>query len=1014
MPDVFISYSRRDKQFVERLNEALLGAGKDAWVDWEDIPASAEWLREIQDGIDGADAFLFVLSPDSVASTVCGQELDHAIERRKRILPIVHRDVDPDQVRPEAAAINWVYLRDQDSFEQGLKTLVQALDTDLEHVRSHTRLAGEAIDWERAGHDRSRLLRGSELEAAERWLTEAAAKQPGPTELQAQFVQASRDAARRRGRILFGGVAFALVVAVALAIVALIQRSNAIHQSQVAYSRQLEANAQNQYTSDPELSVLLAVQAAHVAPGPPTREALRQALEQSHIRYRYSDPKGPIGDALWSPDGTRLLIAEESADRAEIVRPGTGTRPIVLSAPGLNSQIGWDGRGRLAITGGAQTSVWNGETGALVHRLPTRSTSAELSPDGRRAATVDVKGLLHIWDVQSGRQLATGTPAKLNPASCLHWSPDGSEIVECNLDHGLKQSAGATVIPETLSLFSVRGRRVATIHSPQLVSDVAFSPNSRRIALSIVIGETGSGVRVYDARTGAQQLALLGAASAIAFSPDGAKLAYALDKGDVGYVYTFKSGESQPLVGNTGTVNSIAFSHSGIYVVTGGSDRTARVFDSFTGHPVEVLYGHSRAVTDASFNLDGSLLATASTDGTARVWTTPIPHAQAERELAKGQAAISMSLDGSSALVAGPDSPNALVVDPRSLAVRGTLSPPAGELFGGSGFSPDGRWMALLAGAPAKNNIVPTDLQIYALPSRRLSATIKAAGSEIQDAVFDGHGHVAGVLSNGQADIWSAATGHREHVLLPGGRRAETINYSRAGSRLAVTHPDGTIDIFSSSGGRVRTLRGPKPVPVNLADPSSTILVRTEFSPDGRYLVSLGADDDVQVWDLATGRRVRTLTGPGTQVVSSAFSRDGSLLAVGDSASAYVWHFPSGVLMQTLHHADPSTWGDLSLFSPFGGVRVAFSRDASTLTTSGDLVTQAWKVQTGASIFNLPFAVSGQATPDAQHILADDSGVLGTYPCDLCGDLDQLLTNAKHDVTRSLTAGERASYLHSS
>ncbi|MFL5822332.1 MAG: toll/interleukin-1 receptor domain-containing protein [Solirubrobacteraceae bacterium] len=1013
MPDVFISYSRRDKQFVERLNEALAGAGKDAWVDWEDIPASAEWLREIQDGIDASDAFLFVLSPDSASSQVCGQELDHAIERRKRILPIVHRDVDPAEVRSEAAAINWVYLRDQDSFEQGLKTLVQALDTDLEHVRTHTRLAGEAIEWERSGQDRARLLRGSELEDAERWLTEAAAKEPGPTELQAQFVQASREAARRRGRILFGGVAFALVVAIALAVVALIQRSNAIHQSQVAYSRQLDADAQTQYTRDPELGVLLAMKAAHVSPSSDTREALRQALGESHIRNRYTDTKGPIGDAVWSPDGTRLLISDENADRAEIVRPGTNARPIVLSTPGLDTQIGWDGHGGLAITGGARTSIWNGRTGALVRRLPTRSVAAALSPDGRTAATADQAGLLHLWSVQTGRQLAARAPAKGHTTSCLLWSPDGSEVAECNIELSLKQASTQTVVPETVTLFGASGRRLAAIHTPNLISDIAFSPNSRRMAISVIVGnEKAAGVRVIDPHNGRQVLSFPGAANAVAFSPDNSYLAYANSRGNIGHVYTFKDGNDQPLVGSTGTINSIAFNHTASYVVTSSDDRTARVFDAFTGRPLEVLYGHGRAVEDASFNLDGSLLATASLDGTARVWTTPTPHAQAEHVLADNQQYVALSPNGSTALVAGPKSPNALLLDSRTLAEKATLSPPAGEFFGGLGFSLDGRWMALLAGpAAGQTGIAPADLETYAVRTHRLAATIKP-GAPIEDAVFDRHGHVATIRRGGETDVWSAATGRRERVLLPDGNVAESISYSPDGTRLTVSHPDGTIDVLNASGGRVETLHGPKPVPVNPEEPASTIIIRTAFSPDGKWLVSFGADDNVQVWDLATGHLVKTLTGPETQVVSAAFSRDGNLLAASDSASAYLWHFPSGHPLGTpLRHADASTWGDLSLLLPYGGVRVAFSADGNTLTTTGDLVTQTWRVQNGQSVFNLPFAFSGAATPDAQRIVADDSGVLGVFRCDLCGGLSQLLDNAKHDVTRSLTGDERARYL---
>ena len=78
MTDVFISYSRKDKAFVQVLNQALANSKYDAWVDWEDIPLTADWWEEIKAGIEGADTFIFVISPDSIASKVCGQEIDHA------------------------------------------------------------------------------------------------------------------------------------------------------------------------------------------------------------------------------------------------------------------------------------------------------------------------------------------------------------------------------------------------------------------------------------------------------------------------------------------------------------------------------------------------------------------------------------------------------------------------------------------------------------------------------------------------------------------------------------------------------------------------------------------------------------------------------------------------------------------------------------------------------------------------------------------------------------------------
>ena len=103
MADVFISYSRKDQDFVRRLHEALAGQGRDTWVDWEGIPPTAEWMKEIHAAIEAADTFVFVLSPDSVASETCKLEVEHAAEQHKRLVPVVYRDVPANGV-PEALA----------------------------------------------------------------------------------------------------------------------------------------------------------------------------------------------------------------------------------------------------------------------------------------------------------------------------------------------------------------------------------------------------------------------------------------------------------------------------------------------------------------------------------------------------------------------------------------------------------------------------------------------------------------------------------------------------------------------------------------------------------------------------------------------------------------------------------------------------------------------------------------------------------------------------------------------
>lgn len=197
--DIFISYSRRDKDFVRHLWESLTQKAKQkVWVDWEDIPPTADWRQEIYLGIEAANNFIFVISPHSVRSVVCGEELAHAIEQGKRLVPIVREDVDYESVHPELARLNWIFFREVDGFDTAFQTLIRAIEIDLSHVRSHTRLFVRAKEWQNKDRDSSFLLRGSDLEAAEQWLSKSSERQPPPIKLHREYIRASREAETER------------------------------------------------------------------------------------------------------------------------------------------------------------------------------------------------------------------------------------------------------------------------------------------------------------------------------------------------------------------------------------------------------------------------------------------------------------------------------------------------------------------------------------------------------------------------------------------------------------------------------------------------------------------------------------------------------------------------------------------------------------------------------------------------------------------------------------------------
>lgn len=63
MSQLFISYSRKDTEFSRRVTDQLNAENMDVWVDWQDIPPSVDWIKEIQTGIEEADIFLFSGQP---------------------------------------------------------------------------------------------------------------------------------------------------------------------------------------------------------------------------------------------------------------------------------------------------------------------------------------------------------------------------------------------------------------------------------------------------------------------------------------------------------------------------------------------------------------------------------------------------------------------------------------------------------------------------------------------------------------------------------------------------------------------------------------------------------------------------------------------------------------------------------------------------------------------------------------------------------------------------------------
>jgi formylglycine-generating enzyme required for sulfatase activity len=216
MARIFVSYSRKNIDFCKRLTEELQKRDLDFWVDWEGIPPTVDWLKEIEKGVEEADAFLAIVSTDWISSRNCIIELEYAVKNGKRLIPVVPHDIVWDDVPPELSHLNFIFFTEKFDFNLQLDKLFTALDTDYDWLKTHRRLQVKALDWERSNKEGGFLLHGKDLEEAEQQISINANKDPHPTDIQREYVLLSRQGATRQRRITTGVLVFIILMLIGI------------------------------------------------------------------------------------------------------------------------------------------------------------------------------------------------------------------------------------------------------------------------------------------------------------------------------------------------------------------------------------------------------------------------------------------------------------------------------------------------------------------------------------------------------------------------------------------------------------------------------------------------------------------------------------------------------------------------------------------------------------------------------------------------------------------------------
>ena len=890
MNEIFISYSRRNADFTQKLFKALEAANRSTWADWDDIPAASDWSEEIKEGIEKAESVLFVLSPEWIKSNECHKELTHALKAGKRLIPIVCQMIDPKDIPPELAKINWVYMRESDEFAAAFQTLCAAMDTDLEWVKSHTRIQVRALEWDKHGRENSFALRGKDLADAEQVMSQSTGKSPEPTALQQEYILASRKDATRRQRLTLIGVVIALVVSTALGVMAFFQRQVAVAErdradlnAKMAFTRELASSALVNLEVDPERSLLLALQAVDITKGAgqpiqiEVEGALRRAVQTSRVRQTISGHTDAIWGVAFSPNGQ--LLATASADGTvkvwEVSDQTTGSfssQPLLTLSDftsGVTSvAFSPDGTRLLTASYDNTAIIWNMENGNQLITLTGHTqgiNKAIFSPDGTRIITASADNTAKIWDTNTG-QLEFDLRGHTAEVYSIAISPDGSQIATASDD-------GTIIIWNAES-----GEQLLTLGEGCSMRDVAFSLDGNSIAsgdncLQSVIWDLASGEVI------SKNLDHTDIVSAVSFSPDGATMASA-GRDDIVLVINKQTNLPDYTLIDTSDIYAMAFSSDGKYIATGNADGKLKLWDAnpINGYEIMGFQPHYYRIDGMEFSPDGTHYVTSSWDGTAFIWSLTgeapielIGHQDMVRDVA-------YSPDGNKVITGGYDG-MAIIWDAATGAKLQTLSGNSQNVMAVN-FSPDGK----LAVGGLENDVV---LIWDATTGEELRSLQSDEQYFITEVAFSPDGETLAIASDTHmTTLWDVATWMQKLTLIGHTDWVKGVAFSPDGKRLVTGSYDTTAIVWDAATGESLFSMSGHAQGIN----------DVTFSPDGALIATASVDRSAKLWDANTGALIATLPASSDKISSVAFSRDGNILASGSETGVirfYYTHFES-------------------------------------------------------------------------------------------------------------------------
>lgn len=611
--DLFIIYHASDIRFVRRVDGHMKANGLICWVSWEDLSSTLDGQAVLKSGILRSHTVAIALSPKSAESQVCNELIQYAVNNSKRFVTlIVDENIDVD-VHPAIAENPYIFFRHPDEMEEGIQELLDLMVLD-DHVVLHTELLVYANDWDARNRNTGLLLPLDRVNEARDWLAQGANQHPKPSQLQVEYIHASRrqKSNRRWGLSIYVVMGLAILILAGL-VISLFQSAqtnqtladsrstdvaiqistsdaNALFAESVAGSATAEAVIVEDFSQTATSALALADMAINSASTADAMQQTAQAQSDTAIN------QASTALTAQAESETLLVVAETESENsttlvAQVLTAEFESERLVETAQSAQS-----------------TSLMMAQTATFV--MFSANEQAQL-------AQTQVANLATV-EANATVQLATATAVQLLSDS----------------------NAGTAIAFEQIAETEANGRSTAEAEL-EAINDTATQAFETAL-------EVNSQALIFSAEqaldAGDVELALVLALSATKYVDDSPQI----------YRIVSRASELLPSLSLSDVAQVAIHPQSNQFAIVRQADSQVLIYDAATREIKFELNGHEDTVTTLKYSLDGEFLMTASQDGMVIIWsatTGSLLHSQTRHQGAVS--AIAMHPDGQRMVTAG-------------------------------------------------------------------------------------------------------------------------------------------------------------------------------------------------------------------------------------------------------------------------------------------------------------------------------------------------------------------------